>query len=82
VLGALATYITVGGNVVCETSVIAAVLATACLMSCVVWAGFGAVIGRCLANPRARMAFNWCMAGLLVLSVIPVFWPVFWPAFW
>ena len=55
-----------------ETSVIAAVLAIACLMSCVVWAGFGAVIGRFLANPRARKAFNWCMAGLLVLSVIPV----------
>ena len=82
VLGAIATYITVGGNVVWETSVIAAVLAIACLISCVVWAGFGAVIGRFLANPRARKAFNWCMAGLLVLSVIQCFGTVFWPAFW
>jgi threonine/homoserine/homoserine lactone efflux protein len=74
VLGALATYITVGGNVLRQTSLIAAVLAAACLVSCVIWAGFGAVIGRFLANRRARTAFNWCMAGLLVLSLVPVFW--------
>jgi threonine/homoserine/homoserine lactone efflux protein len=47
--------------------------ATACLISVVVWAAFGAVIGRFLHNPRARMAFNWSMAGLLVFSLIPVF---------
>jgi len=29
---------------------------------------------RQLGNPRARMAFNWSMAGLLVLSLIPVLW--------
>ncbi|MBX9588964.1 MAG: LysE family translocator [Hyphomonadaceae bacterium] len=73
-LGALAAYTTVGGNVLWETSVIAAVLATACLISCVIWAGFGAVIGRFLANPRARLAFNWSMAGLLMLSLAPIFW--------
>ena len=74
VLGALAAYTTVGGDVLWQTSLIAAVLATACLMSCALWAGFGTVIGRFLANPPARMAFNWSMAGLLVLSLIPVFW--------
>ena len=72
-LGALAAYTTVGGNVLWETSVIAAVLAAACLISVVIWAGFGTIIGRYLSNPRARMAFNWSMAGLLVLSLIPVF---------
>ena len=72
-LGALAAYTTLGGDVLWETSVIAAVLAAFCLLSVVVWAGFGAVIGRYLANPRARMAFNWSMAGLLVLSLVPVF---------
>jgi threonine/homoserine/homoserine lactone efflux protein len=74
VLSALATYITVGGDLLQQTSVIAAVLAAACLLSCVIWAGFGVVIGRFLANPRACTAFNWCMAGLLVLSLVPVFW--------
>jgi threonine/homoserine/homoserine lactone efflux protein len=72
VLGALAAYTTVGGDVLWETSVIAAVLAAFCLISVVIWAGFGTVIGRFLANPRARIAFNWSMAGLLVLSLVPM----------
>jgi threonine/homoserine/homoserine lactone efflux protein len=74
VLGALAAYTIVGGDVVWQTSVIAAVLAAFCLLSCVIWAGFGTVIGRVIAKPRARMAFNWSMAGLLVLSLVPVLW--------
>ena len=73
-VGALAAYTTVGGNVLLETSVIASVLAAACFASVVMWAGFGVAIARILGSPRARMAFNWSMAGLLVLSLIPVFW--------
>jgi threonine/homoserine/homoserine lactone efflux protein len=73
-MGALAAFTTVGGDVLRETSIIAAVNATACLMSVVIWAGFGAAIGRVLGHPRARMTFNGAMAGLLVLSLIPVFW--------
>lgn len=72
-VGALTAYTTVGGDLLWETSVIAAVNATACLVSVAIWAAFGAVIGRFLRNPRARVAFNWSMAGLLVLSLIPVF---------
>jgi threonine/homoserine/homoserine lactone efflux protein len=72
-VGALAAYTTVGGDVLWETSVIAAVNAGACLGSVVIWAAFGAGIGRLLGNPRARRAFNWSMAGLLVVSLIPVF---------
>jgi threonine/homoserine/homoserine lactone efflux protein len=72
-LGAAAAFTTVGGDLVWESAVIAAVLAAFCLISTAVWAGFGAVIGRYLADPRARQAFNWSMAGLLVLSLIPVF---------
>jgi threonine/homoserine/homoserine lactone efflux protein len=74
VLGALAAYTTVGGDVVLQTSVIAAVLAAFCLLSCVAWAGFGTVIGRFIARPRVRLAFNWSMAGLLLISLIPVLW--------
>lgn len=73
-LGALATYTTAGGNAVWETAIIAAVLATFCFASVAVWGGFGAAIGRFLRNPRIRIAFNWSMAGLLVISLIPVFW--------
>jgi threonine/homoserine/homoserine lactone efflux protein len=73
-VGALAAYTTVGGDVLLQTSVIASVLAGACFASVVIWAGFGAAIARFLGSPRARMAFNWSMAGLLAVSLIPVFW--------
>ena len=73
-LGALAAYTTVGGEALWKISEIAAVLAAATFASVVIWAGFGAAIGRILDNPRARRAFNWSMAGLLVISLIPVFW--------
>jgi threonine/homoserine/homoserine lactone efflux protein len=72
-LGALATYTTAGGDVLRQTSIIAVVNATACFLSVVIWAGFGTAIRRFLGSPRARMAFNWSMAGLLVLSLVPAF---------
>jgi len=64
----------VGGNMLLQTSVIAGVLAAACLVSVAIWAGFGSVIGGYLAGRRARVVFNLSMASLLVLSLIPVFW--------
>jgi threonine/homoserine/homoserine lactone efflux protein len=73
-LGALAAYTSAGGDVLVQTSVIAGVLATACFASVVVWAGFGVAISRFLGDARARVTFNWSMAGLLVASLIPVFW--------
>lgn len=73
-VGAVAAFTTVGGDMVLQTSVIASVLAAWCLASVVIWAGFGVAIARFLGSPRARMAFNWSMAGLLVLSLAPVFW--------
>jgi threonine/homoserine/homoserine lactone efflux protein len=72
-VGALAAYTTLEGDVLLQTSVIASVLSAACFASVVIWAAFGTAIGRFLHNPRARRAFNWSMAGLLVLSLIPVF---------
>jgi threonine/homoserine/homoserine lactone efflux protein len=73
-IGALAAYTTVGGDLLLQTSVLASVLAGACFASVVVWAGFGAAIARFLDSPLARIAFNWSMAGLLVISLLPVFW--------
>ena len=51
---------------------IAVVLAAACGASVALWAGFGVAIARLLERPRARQAFNWSMAELLVLSLAPV----------
>jgi threonine/homoserine/homoserine lactone efflux protein len=73
-MGALAAYTTANGDLLLETAVIAAVLAVACLVSVMVWGAFGTAIGPLLANPRVRPAFNWSMAGLLMLSLIPVLW--------
>ena len=73
-LGALAAYTTVGGDVRRETIVIAVVLAMTCLGSVAVWAAFGAAIGRFLRSGRSRLAFNWTMAALLALSLVPVVW--------
>ncbi len=74
VIGALATFTTANGDMLWQVSVITSVLFAACLLSCAVWAAFGVTIGRCLGSTRAHTAFNWSMAGLLVLSLIPVFW--------
>lgn len=71
-VGALAAYTTVGGDPLWETSVIAAVNAATCFVSVAIWAAFGVAIGRLLRDRRARLAFNWSMAGLLVLSLVPV----------
>ena len=74
VLGALAAFTTTDGNAVWQTSLISGVLAACCLLSCMVWAGFGTAIGRFIETPRARTVFNRVMAGLLVLSLVPVLW--------
>jgi threonine/homoserine/homoserine lactone efflux protein len=74
VFGALAAFTTVGGELWSEIALIAVVLAVFCLLSCVVWTAFGTAIGRWLATRRARLAFNWAMAALLVVSLVPVFW--------
>jgi threonine/homoserine/homoserine lactone efflux protein len=73
-VSAMATYTTVGGDALRETSIIAAINAATCLISVVIWAWFGAAIGRLLGARRARLTFNGAMAGLLVLSLVPVFW--------
>jgi len=74
-VGALAAFTTMGGDMLLQTSAIATVLAVAvaCFASVVAWAGFGSAIARFLASRRARLAFNGSMAGLLVLSLVPVF---------
>jgi threonine/homoserine/homoserine lactone efflux protein len=73
VLGAVAAYTTVGGHFLVETALIAGILAGSCLLSCIVWAGFGSAIGRLLSRPGVRASFNWFMASLLVVSLAPLF---------
>lgn len=39
------------------------------------WAALGQEMRRVLTSPGRLRAFNWTMAGLLVLSLVPVVWP-------
>ncbi len=73
-VGALAAFTRDGSGAWFQVIVIAAVLAAFCGISLLLWAAFGAAIARWLARPGARRAFNGAMAGLLVLSLVPVFW--------
>jgi threonine/homoserine/homoserine lactone efflux protein len=72
--GSVVTYITATGQ---EFWVQAALLALVFLVTTVVfvsmWTGVGAGAARVLRTPRAVRRFNLVMAGLLVLSLIPLF---------
>lgn len=37
-----------------------------------VWTLFGSTVGRALRTPQALRSFNWLMAGLLMLSLLPI----------
>jgi threonine/homoserine/homoserine lactone efflux protein len=49
-----------------------AVVVTVGAVTC--WTLFGAMLRQYLHTERRRRRFNYSMAALLVLSVIPVFW--------
>jgi threonine/homoserine/homoserine lactone efflux protein len=53
-------------------ALVAAVFAAVNLPSVSVWTIAGQAVRRFLTNPRRLMLFNWTMAGLLVLSLIPI----------
>lgn len=73
-IGALAAFTRPDGTLPLQIALVAGVLALACLVSLALWAAFGVAISRFLLRPPARRLFNGAMAGLLVLSLVPVFW--------
>lgn len=74
VAGTVTTYTTVGGNLLLESIVIAALFGLSCVWSSAVWGGLGAVVRRVLQDPVKLRWFNWIMAALLVLSLVPLVW--------
>jgi len=74
VLSAVTTYTVVESSLLLQVVALAgiAVVVTAAAVTC--WALFGAVLRQYLHTERRRRSFNYSMAALLVLSVIPVFW--------
>ena len=59
------------GNQVLEIGAMAGLFGLVCLPNGVVWTLFGRAISRLLANDVWRVRFNWSMAVLLVISVLP-----------
>ncbi len=54
--------------------IVALVFAGVNLPSVSVWAAAGQALRRWLTDPRRLRAFNWTMAVLLILSLVPVLW--------
>jgi len=70
-VGAIATFTTVGGDLLAEVVLMAVIFLAVSFPSTGAWAFFGTVIARYLHNPKRLRAFNWTMAGLLLLSLVP-----------
>jgi threonine/homoserine/homoserine lactone efflux protein len=71
-LGAVSTYTTLGADLWLQILLIALVLALVGVASSSAWVLFGQMIRRYLTTPAKRVAFNWTMAGLLILSMVQV----------
>lgn len=70
-VGAVATFTTVGGNLLAEVMLMSLIFLLVTIPSASTWAYFGTVIARYLHTPKRLRAFNWSMAGLLLLSLVP-----------
>ncbi len=72
--GTVITYITAtGADFWAQAAVLGAVFLVATVVFVGLWAGIGAGAARVLRTARAVQRFNWAMAGLLVLSLVPLF---------
>lgn len=70
--GAIATFTTVGGDLNSQILIMAAVFFVMTLPSVFVWLVFGSWLKKILTKSSHLVIFNRTMAGLLVLSVLPV----------
>ena len=72
VVSAVSAFTTVGGNLFAEVLFMTVIFWVVTFPSASSWAFFGTVIARFLNNPARLRVFNVTMAGLLLLSLIPV----------
>lgn len=71
IMGAVTTYTTADGGVLRQGLLLAGVFFTVSWPATATWVMLGAGAARLLRTPSRLRAFNWAMAGLLVISVIP-----------
>jgi threonine/homoserine/homoserine lactone efflux protein len=69
-LGAVSAYAADGGVV--QVMIVAGVFCAVNLPSVTVWAAMGEALRSFLSQPSRLRAFNWTMAGLLIVSLVPI----------
>lgn len=70
--GAIAAFTTSEGSIYRQVVDIAMIFVTASIPSALVWLFFGLGLQKMLSDPLRLRQFNYLMAGLLVLSMVPV----------
>jgi threonine/homoserine/homoserine lactone efflux protein len=73
VLGAITSFAR-PGHMTFDVPIIALVLVIIGLPCITLWAGSGTLLRGVFRSPRTLRAFNYCMASLLVLSIVPGLW--------
>lgn len=73
-LGAMTTYTTVDQSLPLQIAALTAISVVITLGSVSCWTCFGAFMRQYLQTPRRRRWFNYSMAALLMLSILPVLW--------
>ena len=68
---AIAAYLNVEQAVLPQAVMLALTFVGAAILGCLHWLAVGTLVGRYLKGNRAR-AFNYAMAGLLIISVVPI----------
>lgn len=71
-IGAITTYTVEGNNHFLDILLMAILFAVIGFASNAIWAYFGVLIGRRLSSTKSLRIFNLCMAGLLVISILPI----------
>ena len=72
-IGAISSFITLDGNKYLQIAVMMATYVAVSLPIQFGWCLFGREIGRFLKSEKSFRTFNYCMAGLLILTVITLF---------
>jgi threonine/homoserine/homoserine lactone efflux protein len=73
-LSAVTTYTVVGSSLLLQVVALASIALVVTVGAVTCWTLFGAMLRQYLHTDRRRRGFNYSMAALLVLSVIPVLW--------
>ena len=72
-LSAVTTYTVVESSLMLQIIALSAIAMVVTIGAVSTWTAFGAMLRQYLHTEKRRRAFNYSMAGLLVLSIIPVF---------